>query len=89
MLDNKCPNCGANVQFNENKTESKCPYCGSSFNSENKKEEIKYKTIKDLQIDDNEEVVADGKINMTIFILLLIFCTPAAIIYLIICGLKK
>lgn len=89
MKENKCPNCGAGIKFSEDKSVGKCPYCGTTFKLPEMKEEIKYKTIKDLQIDEDEEDKDNGKINITILILLLIFCTPAAIIYLIINMLKK
>lgn len=90
MQDNKCANCGGTLQFNEDKTESKCPYCGSSFKSVEKKEEIKYKNIKDLQIDESEEEPSKHKFSMFIFILLLIFGTPAAaVVYLIFCIIRN
>lgn len=83
IITNKCPNCGANILDDEEKSVVKCPYCNSTFNVQNNKKQTA--TIKDLQIDESE-VFADkpGKINVVVFAILFCINPVIGIIYMII-----
>lgn len=86
----KCPNCGATVEYNEDKTVARCPYCSSSFQMEEKSGPRQTATIKDLQIDERERQDTKGsKINVGIFIFLFFINPVLPIIYAIIKTLKK
>ena len=88
---NKCPNCGAAIEYNEDKTEAKCPYCKSTFDLGESQPEHRTATIKDLQIDENDESyrTPKGKFSLFIFIILFVINPVFAIIYAIIKSSKK
>ena len=86
----KCPNCGASVVYNEDKSMAKCPYCNSSFEGEKNIVETKTATIKDLQIEEASiEKHKGGKFNLFVFFVLFCINPFFAIIYTIIKVLKK
>lgn len=86
---NKCPNCGASVKYNDEKTVAKCPYCNSSFDIDNEKP-TQTATIKDLQVDESAPIHTDKrpKFNLFIFIILFMFAPYLAIVYAIVKIIK-
>lgn len=90
---NKCPNCGATIKYNEDKSVGKCPYCNSTFdgdNADNHTFDRKTATIKDLQIDE-DELLGDNphKINILLLVVLFVINPLFAMIYLIVKTTKK
>ena len=86
---NKCPNCGATIKYNEDKSVGKCPYCNSTFDGE-KSIPTQTATIKDLQIDEDEEGEnKKSKFSLFLFIILFMINPLFAIIYLLLKIFKK
>ena len=87
--NNKCPNCGATVEYNEDKSIARCPYCHSSFEVD-KEQPKQTATIKDLQDDDRSLSLSTEKsgINIVIFIILFAINPVIAIVYAIIKSSK-
>lgn len=80
---NKCPNCGAGITYNEDKTEAKCLYCNSKFELDKANPQPQTANIKDLQVEYEEVKTKRPRVN--IFILWVLFMTfpPFAIFYLV------
>jgi len=87
---NKCPNCGAGITYNEDKTEAKCLYCNSKFELDEAKPQPQTANIKDLQIDDDDNTPTP-KAKFSLFVFMLLFCINPifAIIYAILKSTKK
>ena len=91
MKDYECPGCGNIVPD----TDKCCKYCGS--NNPNYVKPISKIIFGDSSSSSSSsntsssanEVLSKKKFSVGIFILLLIFCWPGAIIYLIFCYSKK
>lgn len=78
-MNNECPNCGATI----NDSQKCCKYCGT--------ENANFKALKDFQpvksdlenvVKKSANQVKKANINIFVFILLLIFCWPIALVYL-------
>lgn len=88
---NKCPNCGAGIEYSEDKKEAKCPYCKSTFDLGKDHQEPHTVTIKDLQIDDDDENYQTPKSKFSLFVFMILFViNPVfAIIYAVLKSSKK
>lgn len=88
MASHECRGCGNMMS----EKEEKCKYCGSSNpNYVAPKFSIFSSPATQNSSTDVEPVEESSgkKMSVGIFILLLIFCWPGAIIYLIVCTMKK
>ena len=81
----ECPNCG----YDLNKGDRECKYCGT------KNPHYVEKPAPIFHAQSHTETVTtatpaknDSKISIPIFILLLIFCWPVAIVYLVLKSIK-
>lgn len=85
---NKCPNCGATVKYNDDRSQAKCPYCNSSFEGDknNSTFDRKTATIADLQIDEDDSLYTGKrpKVSVFIFLTIFLFFPFAAFVYLIV-----
>ena len=88
-MKNECPNCG--YQFSSR--DAKCPYCGTAnpnyssiFNSSKNDSSSDTNSAYKSTVTNNQK---DTKFSLLLFIVLLIFFWPIAIIYLVVYLVKK
>ncbi|MBQ2700876.1 MAG: hypothetical protein IJF65_06940, partial [Clostridia bacterium] len=79
MSSKECPGCGCKVTLKDNY----CPYCGCAINKTIKDELSSTASDIGNSINNGINQVRKSEFNVGIFILLLIFFWPIAIIYLI------
>ena len=96
MEVNKCPNCGASLGAAGEEYTTTCPYCGSTlFNKDRKPKEPEPKPNNELGAlfsdakPDFSETTSKIKFNFLVFLILLIFMWPIAIVYAVICKIAK
>lgn len=88
-MKNECPNCG--YQFSSR--DAKCPYCGTAnpnyssiFNAAKNDSSSDTNSAYKSTVTNNQK---DTKFSLLLFIVLLIFFWPIAIIYLVVYLVKK
>ena len=88
-MKNECPNCG--YQFSSR--DAKCPYCGTAnpnyssiFNTAKNDSSSDTNSAYKSTVTNNQK---DTKFSLLLFIVLLIFFWPLAIIYLVVYLVKK
>ena len=82
----ECPNCG----YVLNKSESTCKYCGTK-NSNYVEKPAPFVFKRPSQSSDNIQTStkkSDSKISVGVLVVLLIFCWPVAIVYLVLKSIK-
>ena len=78
----ECPNCG----HNWTDAEKVCKYCGSA-NPNYKEPSVISNVLSDFN-NDSSNTLKKNNFSVVLFVILMVFCWPIGIIYLILC-LKK
>ena len=79
----ECPNCG----HNWTDAEKVCKYCGSA-NPNYKEPSVISNVLSDFNSNDSSNNLKKNNFSVILFVILMVFCWPIGIIYLILC-LKK